>query len=93
MRLQKKLFLELSQEIPVLEENKEGLLKGGFIAPTIGGSGLDLLGEVVNNCGEYCTTNINCPCPIPTETLPPTDTETPTPTSPDVDILGTSLLF
>lgn len=93
MKLQNKKIFELNHEVPVLEVSKEGLLKGGFIAPTIEDSELDLLGVHINNCKEsQCTTNVNCPL-CPTVSQSPTPSNSPTPSSPKLDVLGTSLLF
>ena len=56
------ILSSLKVEIPVLEENAEGQLKGGF--GTFGGSDTDTYGYNDNcncNCGD-CDINGNCNC-------------------------------
>lgn len=51
----------LKVEIPVLEENTEGQLKGGF--GTFGVSDIDTYGSNMNcNCNCGCDSNGNCNC-------------------------------
>ena len=56
MRLNKKELVKLDQEIPMLEEDKEGLLRGGF--SLLENPSTDFAVEKVNNCN--CSNNFIC---------------------------------
>lgn len=55
----KKLLASLSMEIPAMETDAEGLLKGGFNAFGSVGADVSMLGNGNCNCG--CTSNGTCP--------------------------------
>ena len=59
MKNHQKPLVELNQEIPALEQTKEGLLKGGFCALTPQKEALDTRAQQNDNNGCTCI-NIIC---------------------------------
>lgn len=85
----------LDIEVPAVEMNKEGMLRGGFCAVHVGGSGM-IATQDTNilwcNKNHQCTINAVQGCGSTTPA--PTTTTTATPTSASNDILfGASLMF
>lgn len=72
MKNHQKPLVELNQEIPALEQTKEGLLKGGFCALTPQKEALDTRAQQNDNsdgctcindyCNDKCTNDCNVKC-------------------------------
>lgn len=103
MEITKNVLASVGLEIPAMEADKEGLLKGGFSSLSLSGVS-DVASVNVNcncTCGD-CSTNLNCNCDCRCGSNTncnctcPASTATPTPTNASKAVIlggGASLLF
>lgn len=99
----KKALIALEQEIPAIQKNLEGQLRGGFVALTpsanpASGAGFQLICVKNTGCNVSCTTTTTT---VPGPVIPPSPTTTTLPTTTTTTYIGgiwyasagTSLLF
>ncbi len=80
MNIRQNKLINLDREIPKVEETKEGLLKGGFIASSLSFAGSDDLNTNCNGCNANCPKceqNDVCTTETTEETTEPTVTILP----------------